>query len=135
MACFPFEKLNIINYLGTSFCVFDSYSIPFPNSPKIHLHLPFLKKKKKKGLESNHAPFWWLSYKISCFLRTENQFHAMVINETGFKVLIDLYNGEQAFLVLVENHGFNYKHVHRQICADVHRYVSLCTHMLPSSLY
>jgi hypothetical protein len=88
MACFPFEKLNIINYLGTSFCVFDSYSIPFPNSPKIHLHLPFLKKKKKKGLESNHAPFWWLSYKISCFLRTENQFHAMVINETGFKVLI-----------------------------------------------
>lgn len=64
---------------------FNPIGLPLLTPPQsTHTSLSF----KKKSLESNCVSFWWFSYKISWFLRTENQFHAMVINETGFKVLI-----------------------------------------------
>lgn len=42
----------------------------------------------KKCLKFSPMVFWWLSYNVSLFLKTENQLHEMMINETGFLMLI-----------------------------------------------
>lgn len=64
---------------------FSHILLPLPTPPQTTHTSIYL---KNKVWSQTMLPSCGSVKKISCFLRTENQFHAMVINETGFKVLI-----------------------------------------------